>query len=196
MAAEFDEVTALLERARQGLPDAKDELIELLYDDFRRRAHGRLQHERPGHSTTTTDLTHEALCKLRNNGEIAQAKDRNELFMKFHRVMVQILIDHARRPHRKQESKRVPLDDLVASADRRIERDLLPGIDSLAVHEALERLAREHPRKDEVLRLRFFSGLTMPEIAERLGVSLATVERDRADGLSRLRDDFSRESPR
>src|SRR3954453_9329301 len=97
MAAQFDEVTVLLERVRRGEPRAMNDLVKVLYDDFRRRAHWRLLHERPGRLTATTDLTHEALMKLQRNDEIAGAADRNQVFAAFDRAMREILIDHARR---------------------------------------------------------------------------------------------------
>src|SRR3954465_4177571 len=73
MSTESSTVTALLERIRQGSAEAKDELVALLYDRFRQRAHQRLRHERPGHSLATTDLAHEAWLRLRQNEEFAKA---------------------------------------------------------------------------------------------------------------------------
>src|SRR5262245_61729169 len=182
MATESGAVTVLLERIRQGDAEARNELVTLLYDRFRQRAHQRRRHERPGHTLGTTDLTNEALLRLLKSDELAKAADGNQLFRAFARAMRQVLIDHARRhkaEKRGGDRQREELDDLVDSVH------LLSQIDVLALHEALEALAAEpkYARTAEVLELRFFGSHEMAEIAEILRVSLRTVERDHQRGI-------------
>jgi RNA polymerase sigma factor (TIGR02999 family) len=188
MSTEPGAVTALLERIRQGSAEGKDELVALLYDRFRQRAHQRIQHERPGHSLATTDLTHEAWLRLQQNDEFAKAADENQLFRAFARAMRQVLIDHARRRNadkRGGDRQREELDDLVDHVRG------MSQIEVLSLHETLDALAAEHPREAEVLQMRFFGGCEMAEIAQALGVSLSTVERDSRFGVAWLRDVLS-----
>jgi RNA polymerase sigma factor (TIGR02999 family) len=185
MSSEPSDITLLLQRVRGGSAEAKNELVALLYDRFRQRAHQRLQHERPGHSLATTDLTHEAWLRLRQNDEFAKAADGNQLFRAFARAMRQVLIDHARHRNtdkRGGDRQREELDDLVDHVGR------MSQLEVLSLHEALTALAGEHPREAEVLQMRFFGGCEMAEIAQALSVSLSTVERDSRFGLAWLRD--------
>jgi RNA polymerase sigma factor (TIGR02999 family) len=182
-------VTVLLERIRAGSAGAKDELVALLYDRFRQRAHQKLRHERPGHSLATTDLTHEAWIRLCRNDEIAKAADGTQLFRAFARALRQVLIDHARRrdaEKRGGDRQREELDDLADHVGR------TSRIKVLSLHEALDALALEHPRAASVLEMRFFGGCDMAEVAQALSgdadsVSQRTVERDSRLGLAWLR---------
>jgi RNA polymerase sigma factor (TIGR02999 family) len=190
MSIESGAVTALLERIRRGSAEAKNELLALLYDRFRQRAHQRLRHERPGHSLATTDLTNEALLRLLKSDELARAADGNQLFRAFARAMRQVLIDHARRrkaDKRGGDRQREELDDLAEHVG------WMSQIEVLSLHEALTALAGEHSREAEVLQMRFFGGCEMAEIAEALSVSLSTVERDSRFGVAWLRDFLSPE---
>ncbi len=191
MSAESDPVQVLLQRIREGSAEAKNELVKLLYERFRQRAHQRRKHERPGHSLATTDLTHEALLRLMKSDEFAKAADGNQLFRAFARAMRQVLIDHARRRNsdkRGGNHQREELDDVAEDVRR------LSHIEVLSLDEALEALAGEYPREAAVLEMRFFGGYEMPEIAEALDVSLRTVERDSRFGLHWLRDFLSSKS--
>jgi RNA polymerase sigma factor (TIGR02999 family) len=174
MSTESGAVTALLERIRQGSAGAKNELITLLYDRFRQRAHRRLQHERPGHSLATTDLANEALLRLLKNDEFAKATTSHQLFRAFARAMRQVLIDHERRRNADKRGggrPREELDDLVDDVRWRSQ------VEVISLHEALDALAAGYPEEAEVLQMHFFGGYTMEEIAEALSVSLSTVER-------------------
>jgi RNA polymerase sigma factor (TIGR02999 family) len=184
MSSEPNDVTALLERIRQGSAEARNELVALLYDRFRQRAHQRLQDERPGHSLSPTDLTHEAWVRLLKNDELARAADRNQLLRAFARALRQVLIDHARRRNadkRPGGRPREELDDLVDDVRQRSQ------VEVICLHEALDNLSAEYPDEAEVLQMRFFGGYTMEEIAAALSVSLSTVERAARFGLSCLR---------
>jgi RNA polymerase sigma factor (TIGR02999 family) len=190
MSTESDRIRILLELIRQGSAEAKNELVALLYDRFRQRAHQRLRHERPGHSLATTDLTNEALLRLLKNDEFAKAANGNQVFRAFARAMRQVLVDHARRRNADKRGggrQREELDDLAEDVRG------LSRIDVLSLDEALDALAAEHPRAAAVLEMRYFGGFDMAEIAEALGISLSTVEKDDRFGRAWVRDFLSPE---
>ena len=161
------DVTLLLERAR-------DELVALVYDELRRVASRLMRRERPDHTLAPTAVVHEAVIRLLGDAAFDRAGDRSYLFAAAARAMREVLIDHARRratARRGGGRRRIPLDAVVDYfADQ--------GLDLVAVHEALDRLAGLHERQSQVVTLRYFGGLTVPEIAAALEVSVGTVERD------------------
>lgn len=185
---ESKRVNALLERVRQADSGARNELVRLLYVAFRRRAHDLLRQERPGHTLATADLMDEGLARLLQSDMLAKATDRAELYRAFAGAMKRVLVDHARRRGAEKRGggrPRQELDDFVEAvvASSRAELLKLDG--------ALRDLSLEHPRVGEVLELRFFAGLTMPEIAELQGMGLRTVEGDSRFGLAWLRDSLT-----
>ena len=166
-------VTQILARLRDGQAGAVDELLPLVYDQLRAVARGQLARERPGHTLQATALIHEAWLKLGDVGDAAP-QDRAHFLALAARAMRQILVDHARRKKagkRGGDWGRVTLDAALGH----LQRD---EVDVLDVDEALERLAAFDPRRARVVELRYFGGLTMPEIAEALGVSQRTAEGD------------------
>ena len=168
------DLTAILNEARSGDADARDRLVRAIYAELRRTAGGLMRRERPGHTLQTTALVHEALLRLLDGDTLADVPTRRYLFAAAAQAMRQVLVDHARRRHaRKREGNRVrvPLDQVLAGFDQQ-------GLDVIALHEALEALARAHPRQAQVVDLRFFGGLTVPEVAAMLDVSDTTVESD------------------
>jgi RNA polymerase sigma factor (TIGR02999 family) len=137
-------------------------------------AGGLMRQERPGHSLRPSDLVHEALIRLLNEEALADAPNRRYLFAAAAQAMRQALVDHARRhkaAKRDGGRARVPLDEVLATFEEQ-------GPDVLALHEALDVLARDHPRPALVVTLRFFCGLSVPEVAETLELSDTTVETD------------------
>jgi RNA polymerase sigma-70 factor, ECF subfamily len=167
-------LTLILGRARAGDEQAQDELIALVYDELRRVASRLMRRERTDHTLSPTAVVHEAVIRLLGEEVFDRAANRNFLFAAAARAMREVLIDHARRratDRRGGGRRRVPLD-LVADyfEDQ--------GLDVVAVHEALDRLAELNERQSQVMTLRYFGGLTVPEVAESLGVSVVTVERD------------------
>jgi RNA polymerase sigma factor (TIGR02999 family) len=167
-------LTAILSEARSGDAEARERLVRIIYDELRRTAGGLTRGERPGHTLQTTALVHEALLRLLDGDTLADVPNRRYLFAAAAQAMRQVLVDHARRRNtRKRHGNRlrVPLDQILAGFDER-------GLDVIALHEALERLAREHPRPAQVVDLRFFGGLSVPEVAETLAVSDTTIESD------------------
>jgi RNA polymerase sigma-70 factor (ECF subfamily) len=175
MAAESRlELTLILGRARAGDEQAKGELISLVYDELRQVAARLMRRERSDHTLPPTAVVHEAVIRLLGDNVFDKAVDRNFLFASAARAMRQVLIDHARRrsaDRRGQGRQRVPLDLVVDYFEEQ-------GLEVVAVHEALDRLAEMNERQGQVMTLRYFGGLTVPEVAQALGVSVVTVERD------------------
>jgi RNA polymerase sigma factor (TIGR02999 family) len=169
-----DDLTALLDAIRDGREGATDQLVGAIYAELRRIAGGLMRHERPSHTLQPSALVHEALLRLLDGDTLAELPDRHHLFAAASRAMRQVLVDHARkrRADKRQGGRiRVPLDEALAAIEEQ-------GLDILALHEALDRLAREHVRPAQVVDLRFFGGLTVPEVAALLAVSDTTVESD------------------
>ncbi len=166
--------TLVLSRARDGDERAKGELISLVYDELRRVASRLMRRERTDHTLSPTAVVHEAVIRLLGDEVFDKAVDRSYLFASAARAMREVLIDHARRraaDRRGGNRRRVPLD-LVADYFEQ------QGLDVVAIHEALDRLAELNERQSQVMTLRYFGGLTVPEVAAALRVSVVTVERD------------------
>lgn len=167
------EVTRVLRSAEAGERGDLESLLPLLYDEMRGLAGALLRRERAGHTLQPTALANEAWIRL------VDAKDlhwqgRAHFLGLAARVMRRVLIDHARRrdaDKRGGDLHRVTLTDVTPILGS-------PEIDLLALDEALSALAAEDDRKARVVEFRFFSGMTMPEVAEALGVSLSTAEDD------------------
>jgi RNA polymerase sigma-70 factor, ECF subfamily len=168
------EFTLIFGRARAGDERARGELIALIYDELRRVASGLMQRERTGHTLSPTAVVHEAVIRLLGAEVFNKAADRGYLFASAARAMWEVLVEHARRraaDRRGGGRRRVPLDRVVDYLEAQ-------ELDVIAVHEALDRLAEWNPRQSQVMTLRYFGGLTVPEVARSLGVSVVTVERD------------------
>lgn len=166
-------VTNLLRAWGEGDSDARDRLLPLVYAELRRRAAAHLRRERPGHTLQPTALVHEAYLRLVNQDRAAW-KNRAQFFGVAACVMRRILVDHARAAKMAKRSGRlfnVTLHEHHAAV-------AAPGVDVLALDEALTRLAAFDKRKSAVAELRFFSGLSIEETAHVLGISVATVERE------------------
>src|ERR1700758_2478073 len=162
MVAEPQGLTIVLGRARTGDERARGELIGFIYGELRRVASGLMRRERPDHTLSPTAVVHEAVIRLLGEAVFDTAADRSFLFASAARAMREVLIDHARRrsaARRGGGRRRVPLD---AVADYFEEQ----GLDIVAVHEALDRLAELDGRQAQVTTLRHFGGMTAPEVAE------------------------------
>jgi RNA polymerase sigma factor (TIGR02999 family) len=156
-----------------GDREALDKLIPIVYQELRRQAARYLRREHPGHTLQTTGLIHEAYLRLIDQRSV-QWQNRAHFFAISAQLMRRILVDHARS---REAAKRggsdikLPLEDgMIASEVREM--------DLVALDEALERLAAIDPQQGHVVELRFFSGLSVEETAEVLGVSQRTVKRD------------------
>jgi RNA polymerase sigma factor (TIGR02999 family) len=168
------DVTAMLSEVRAGCPDAKDRLTEAIYRELEQTARGLMRRERPDHTLEAGALVHEALLRLLNGEALMEFSNRRQLYAAAARAMRQVLVDHARRRNagkREGRQARVPLDQVLASFDEQ-------GLDVIDLYQALDRLARAYPRQAEVVTLRFFCGLSIPEVVATLGVSDTTVESD------------------
>lgn len=168
------EVTALLQRWSAGDEDALDQLIPLVYDQLRAVAHRRLRSEATGHTLQTTALVHEAYARIVDAD--VSLRDRSHFFALAARTMRRVLVDAARA---RLAGKRGGGAEVVPLAVAAVE--LADGRDAegvLELHEALERLEAQDPRKANVLEAHVFAGMTRDEIAEALGISTPTVDRD------------------
>ncbi len=155
-------------------PRSASELLPLVYEELRRLAAERLSHEKPGQTLQATALVHEAWLRLAGVGQPGQAwKNRRQFLGAAAEAMRRILIDRARHKGSAQHGghlQRVELDAVELAAP-------LPDDHLLALHEALEELARQDPEAVELVKLRFFGGLTRDDAAELLGLSRSTADR-------------------
>jgi RNA polymerase sigma factor (TIGR02999 family) len=169
----MSDVTEILSAAARGDRQAAGQLLPLVYDELRRLAAQKLAHEAPGQTLQPTALVHEAYLRLVGAGGDQHWDGRGHFFAAAAEAMRRILVDNARRKRRPKhggDRRRVDLDSATAGVES-------PSEDLLALDEALDALAEEDPARAELVKLRFFAGLTMPEAARALGVSLATAER-------------------
>lgn len=166
-------VTQMLTAAARGDREAAAKLLPLVYDELRNLARARMKHVRPGQTLEPTALVHEAYMRIVGGADPGWAH-RGHFFAAAAGAMRDILVEQARRRaslKRGGDRQRVDAEE----AEPVIEP---PTEDVLAVHEALERLEAEDPRKRQVINLRYFAGLSNEETAAALGVSIGTVERD------------------
>lgn len=163
----------MLARWRDGHDEALEELVPVVYDELRQLAGRYLRGERPNHTLQPTSLVNEAFLRLLG-GSPVRPNDRVHFFALAARTMRQVLVDHARRRAAGKRIEADNVDDLERIAV------VVPGdsVELLALNQALERLAELDARQAQVVELRHFGGLENSEIAEVLGISLATVERD------------------
>ena len=168
----MSDVTRILDRVEQGDPQAAAELLPLVYEELRRLAASKMAHQAPGQTLQATALVHEAYLRLTGGGR-HQWQDRAHFFRAAAEAMRCILVENARRKSRWKRGgrlERVAIEGLELAADT-------PPDTLLVVNEALERLATEDAPKAELVRLRFFVGLTNAEAAKVLGLSEPTVKR-------------------
>lgn len=170
---DIDQLAALVQRWTDGDREAFDRLVDLLYDELRAMARRHLRRERADHTLTTTALVHEAYVEL--SGRTAPTwQGRAQFFALLSSVMRHVLVDYARRRRaakRGGQHLHVPLDDGMARADVEV-------VDLLTLDQALDRLAQRDRRLAHIVECRFFGGMPESEIAEALGLSTRTVERD------------------
>ncbi len=168
------EVTRILAAIEHGDTDAANELLPLVYDQLQREAQRRMAGERSDHTLQATALVHEAYLRLLGHEKIPW-QNRAHFFAAAAEAMRRILIDHARRKKAARhggERERVELRDSFLGFE-----DEHDDLDLEALSTALDRLHSEDPQKATLVKLRYFVGMTIPQAAEALGVSHATVER-------------------
>lgn len=173
MASEAGDVTQLLHDWRSGDDQARDRLVDALYEELRRIARRHLRGEAPGHTINTTGLVHEAYVGLMR-ADAVSAQDRAHFLATASRVMRHVLIDHARaRASAKRGGGRlrVPLSEDVAEAQA-------TDTDVLDLDRALDRLADQDGRMARIVECRFYGGMTIEETSVAVGAAPRTVRRE------------------
>ena len=167
----MSEVTRLLDAVERGESQAAEELLPLVYGELRKLAAARMANERPGQTLQATALVHEAWLRLVGSKQSWQG--RRHFFGAAAEAMRRILIDRARKRNRTRHGHGMERIDLqqVEVAETASDPQLL------AVDDALQKLAAESPDRAELVRLRFFAGLSIPDAAEVLGISKSTAKR-------------------
>ena len=173
----MSDVTQILAAIEQGDPQASEQLLPLVYEELRKLAGAKLAHEKPGQTLQATALVHEAYLRLVGpaSGEPSARRDpqwnsRGHFFAAAAEAMRRILIERARRKGL-GDRQRIPLDDIELAVPAAAK-----GV--LALNEALERLEAKDPPIAQLVKLRFFAGLTIREAAEVLGLPQRTAERN------------------
>ncbi|MGI8601776.1 MAG: sigma-70 family RNA polymerase sigma factor [Verrucomicrobiales bacterium] len=167
----MNDVTRILNAVRQGDACAGDELMRAVYAELRRLANAKMAREQPGHTLQATALVHEAWLRLGDN----VFENRAHFFGAAAEAMRRILGESARRKKCGKHGGGAKHFDL---AGLEIAAPVGDGDELLAVHDALDKLAAHDPRKADLVKLRYFAGLSFDESAEVLGISVATAKRD------------------
>lgn len=169
------DVTQILSQIDQGDPHAADQLLPLVYDELRKLAAAKLAYEKPGQSLQATALVHEAYLRILGpvNEQSQQWNSRGHFFGAAAEAMRRILVERARRAKRLKrggDAHRVGLDVVTLKIDG-------PDTDILALNDALNELSQQKPEIVELVKLRYFAGLTISEAAQILEISTSTAER-------------------
>jgi RNA polymerase sigma factor (TIGR02999 family) len=183
----MSEVTQILDQIQQGDPSVAAQLLPLVYDELRKLAGSKLAQEKPGQTLQATALVHEAFIRLVDVEKAQHWNSRGHFFAAAAEAMRRILIGNARRRQalkRGGQAERVDLEGLEL-ADQPADEKLL------AMEEALVRLTEKDPVKAELVKLRYFAGLTNQEAAAMLGISTATAERYWAYARARLQQEIT-----
>ena len=167
-AASAGDATHILAAIEQGNRQAAEELLPMVYGELRRLAAAKMAQEKPGQTLQATALVHEAYLRLVDVHKTQHWNSRGHFFGAAAEAMRRILVERARRKQRHSEIAMSHVDDDIQG----------PNLDLLALNDALDRLANVDPRAADVVKLRFFAGLTRQEAAETLGVSVSTVDTD------------------
>jgi RNA polymerase sigma factor (TIGR02999 family) len=169
----MSEVTQILAAVDEGDVRAAQRLLPLVYEELRRLAADKLRHEQPGQTLQPTALVHEAYLRLVGGEALTSWDSRGHFFAAAAEAMRRILIDNARRKGRVKHGgglDRIDLDEATLAIEP-------PAEDVLALNEALTVLDREDHLKAELVKLRFFAGLTLEEAGRVLGIAPATADR-------------------
>ena len=169
----MSDVTRILSAIEQGDSHAAEQLLPLVYDELRKLAASKLAQEQPGQTLQATALVHEAYIRLVDVDKVQHWNSRGHFFAAAAEAMRRILVDNARRKQRPKHAgdrQRVELDKACCLADEGAEQVLL-------VNDALNQLAQESPQKAELVKLRYFAGMSAQEAADALGISRATADR-------------------
>jgi RNA polymerase sigma factor (TIGR02999 family) len=178
----MSDVTRILSQIESGDPHAAEQLLPLVYDELRKLAAAKLANEKPGQTLQATALVHEAYLRLAVGGPGQSWNSRGHFFGAAAEAMRRILVEQARRKQslrRGADLKRQPLEEVEIEAPQ-------SSVDLLAVNDALERLQQIDSVAAELVKLRYYCGLTIPQVAEALGISASTADRYWAYGRAWL----------
>jgi RNA polymerase sigma factor (TIGR02999 family) len=185
----MNDVTQILSRIEAGDSSATEHLLPLVYDELKRLASQRLAREKPGQTLQATALVHEAYLRMVAGDDVKQWNSRGHFFAAAAESMRRILVDRARDKKRHKRGggrQRIELDTVVLALDT-------PADNLLEIDEALGLLASRYPDCAEIVKLRFFAGLSQGDAANALGISRRTADRHwafaRAWLYKRLRQD-------
>jgi RNA polymerase sigma factor (TIGR02999 family) len=172
----MSEVTRILSALEEGDPHAAEQLLPLVYEELRKLAAQKMAQEAPGQTLQPTALVHEAYLRLVGGDRAMHWDNRGHFFAAAAEAMRRILVDNARRKRSHKHGggvfhQHADLDDFPTA-------NPCDQLEVLAVHELLDRLAQQAPRKAELVKLRYFLGCTLAEAAHILGVAPATAEED------------------
>lgn len=166
----MNDIAAILKAIDAGVPQAASELLPLVYDELRKLAVGKLTQEKPGQTLNATALVHEAYLRLVGDQRF---DGKGHFFAAAAEAIRRILVEKARRRQAikhggARQREAIDADRIAAPT---------PDDELLALHEGLNRLAEAHPEKAELVKLRYFAGLTADEAAASLGISPSTADR-------------------
>ena len=168
----MSDVTRILSQINDGDPHAAKELLPLVYDELRKLAAAKMSQEKPGLTLQPTALVHEAYLRLAGENRPEPWRGRRQFFAAASEAMRRILVESARRKRslKRNGGERIEVELGQIEANR-------PPEEVLALHEALDLLAQRDPLKAELVKLRYFVGLSISEAAEVLGISASSVDR-------------------
>jgi RNA polymerase sigma factor (TIGR02999 family) len=170
----MSDVTRILSQIGQGDPDAAEKLLPLVYDELRKLAVAKMVQEKPGQTLQATALVHEAYLRLVDGQQTQGWNSRGHFFGAAAEAMRRILVENARRksgPVAGGKNTRIELSSIAPPTEE-------PEIDLLVLSESLDRLQAIDSRAAELVKLRFFAGLTRDQAADALGISVATADND------------------
>jgi RNA polymerase sigma factor (TIGR02999 family) len=167
------DVTRILSQIESGDPSAADRLLPLVYNELRKLAAQKMAKENPGQTLQATALVHEAYVRLAGENRQEPWRSRRQFFAAAAEAMRRILVENARR---KKSVKRGGGAERQGMEVEQIEANRPPE-EVLALHDALDCLAEKDPMKAELVKLRYFVGMTIPETAEVMGISPSSVDR-------------------
>lgn len=169
----MSDVTQILSRVDAGDPRVAEELLPIVYDELRKLAAARLTQEKPGQTLQATALVHEAYLRLVGSNGASSWDNRGHFFAAAAEAMRRILIERARRNRRIKHGGALKRADLVDAVDPSSRHD----DEMIAVNDTLDDLARQDPGAADVVKLRYFGGFTVDEVADLLQISSSTVKR-------------------
>ena len=184
----MNNLSQILSRIENGDPAASDKLLPLVYQELRNLAAAKLAHERPGQTLQATALVHDAYLRLIGNEGEQQWNSRGHFFAAAAEAMRRILIEQARR---KRSQKAGGDFDRISLSENALV-DCGPSDDLLALDEALTKLEQQNPRKAELVKLRYFGGLTIEEAAKALKIAPSTAIADWAYAKGWLKLEISK----